>query len=70
MIITNHINANVLHTRKSTMDQSAKMTMIIMPLFSLWICFYPACCPGVYWIATACLPCSVSLPTSPSSAPS
>ena len=53
MIITNHINANVLHTRKSTMDQSAKMTMIIMPLFSLWICFTLPAALGVYWIGNS-----------------
>ena len=64
MIITNHINANVLHTRKSTMDQSAKMTMIIMPCSpcgSALPCLLPWACTGS---ATACLPCSVSLPTS------
>ena len=53
MIVTNHINANVLHTRKSTMDQSAKMTMIIMPLFSLWICFTLPAALGVYWIGNS-----------------
>ena len=45
MIVTNHINGKVLGTRR-TMDQSTRMTMFIMPLFSLWICFTPARRPG------------------------
>lgn len=53
MIVTNKINASVLHTTKKTMDQSARMTMIIMPLFSLWICFTLPAALGVYWIANS-----------------
>ena len=56
MIVTNHINGKVLGTRR-TMDQSTRMTMFIMPLFSLWICFTrppPWVCTG---LPTACLPC-------------
>lgn len=53
MLVTNHINANVLHTRKSTMDQSMKTSMVIMPLFSLWICFTLPAALGVYWIGNS-----------------
>lgn len=52
MILTNKINAVVLHTQK-TMDQSSMMTMVIMPLFSLWICFTLPAVLGVYWIANS-----------------
>lgn len=52
MIVTNKINASVLHTTK-TVDQSARMTMVIMPLFSLWICFTLPAALGVYWIANS-----------------
>ena len=52
MILTNKINAVVLHTQK-TMDQSSMMTMVIMPLFSLWICFTLPAALGVYWIANS-----------------
>ena len=52
MILTNKINAVVLHTQK-TMDQSSMMTMVIMPLFSLWICFTQPAALGVYWIANS-----------------
>ena len=53
MLVTNHINANVLHTRKNTMDQSMKASMVIMPLFSLWICFTLPAALGVYWIGNS-----------------
>lgn len=52
MIVTNHINGKVLGTRR-TMDQSTRMTMFIMPLFSLWICFTLPAALGVYWIANS-----------------
>lgn len=52
MLLTNKINAVVLHTQK-TMDQSSMMTMVIMPLFSLWICFTLPAALGVYWIANS-----------------
>lgn len=52
MILTNKINAVILHTQK-TMDQSSMMTMVIMPLFSLWICFTLPAALGVYWIANS-----------------
>lgn len=45
MIVTNKINADVLGTAKP-MDQSTKTTMLIMPLFSLWICFTLPCRSG------------------------
>ena len=49
---------------------TGKTMMWLMPLMSIYIAFIMPAALGVYWIATACLPCSVSLPTSPSSAPS
>lgn len=52
MILTNKINARILGTAKS-MDQSAKTTMLIMPLISLWICFTLPAALGVYWIANS-----------------
>ena len=52
MIVTNKINADVLGTAKP-MDQSTKTTMLIMPLFSLWICFTLPAALGVYWIANS-----------------
>lgn len=52
MIVTNKINAKVLGTGR-TMDQNARMTMVIMPLFSLWICFTLPAALGVYWIANS-----------------
>ena len=52
MIVTNKINAKVLGTQR-TMDQSTRMTMFIMPLFSLWICFTLPAALGVYWIANS-----------------
>ena len=52
MIVTNKINAKVLGTGR-TMDQNARMTMIIMPIFSLWICFTLPAALGVYWIANS-----------------
>ncbi|MDY3014313.1 MAG: membrane protein insertase YidC [Evtepia sp.] len=52
MIVTNKINAKVLHTNR-VVDQSAKMTMVIMPLVSLWLCFTLPGALGVYWIANS-----------------
>lgn len=52
MVVTNKINARVLHTER-VVDQSARTTMIIMPLFSLWLCFTLPAALGVYWIANS-----------------
>ncbi len=52
MIVTNKINAKVLNTEK-VVDQSQRTTMIIMPLFSLWICFTLPAALGVYWIGNS-----------------
>jgi len=52
MIVTNKINAKVLGTEK-VVDQSQRTTMIIMPLFSLWICFTLPAALGVYWIGNS-----------------
>ena len=52
MIVTNKINASILNTER-VMDQSARTTMIIMPLFSLWICFTLPAALGVYWIGNS-----------------
>ena len=52
MIITNKINAKVLGTEK-VVDQSQRTTMIIMPLFSLWICFTLPAALGIYWIGNS-----------------
>ena len=35
------------------MDQNTKMTMFMMPLFSLWICFTLPAALGIYWIANS-----------------
>ena len=52
MIVTNKINAHILGTEK-VVDQSQRTTMIIMPLFSLWICFTLPAALGVYWIGNS-----------------
>ena len=52
MIVTNRINASILGTEK-VIDQSQRTTMIIMPLFSLWICFTLPAALGVYWIGNS-----------------
>ena len=52
MIVTNKINASVLGTEK-VVDQSQRTTMIIMPLFSLWICFTLPAALGIYWIGNS-----------------
>ncbi len=52
MIVTNKINAMVLGTEK-VVDQSQRTTMIIMPLFSLWICFTLPAALGIYWIGNS-----------------
>lgn len=52
MIVTNKINARVLN-KEQVVDQSARTTMIIMPLFSLWICFTLPAALGVYWIGNS-----------------
>ena len=52
MIVTNKINAHVLGTEK-VVDQSQRTTMIIMPLFSLWICFTLPAALGIYWIGNS-----------------
>lgn len=50
--VSNNVNAKINGTR-TTMDQNAKMTMMMMPLFSLWICFTLPAALGVYWIANS-----------------
>lgn len=52
MLITNRINAKVLGTQK-VVDQSARTMMIMMPLFSLWLCFTLPAALGLYWIANS-----------------
>ena len=52
MIVTNRINASILGTEK-VIDQSQRTTMIIMPLFSLWIGFSMPAAMCIYWIAQA-----------------
>ena len=52
MLVTNHINAKVLGTQK-VVDQSARTMMIMMPLFSLWLCFTLPAALGLYWIANS-----------------
>ena len=52
MIVTNKINSYILGTEK-VIDQSQRTTMIIMPLFSLWICFTLPAALGVYWIGNS-----------------
>lgn len=52
MVVTNKINARILHTSRS-MDPSTRTTMLIMPLFSLWLCFALPAALGVYWIANS-----------------
>lgn len=52
MLATNHINVKILGTKR-VMDQSMRTTMIIMPLFSLWICFTLPGAMGIYWIANS-----------------
>ena len=52
MIVTNKVNSYILGTEK-VVDQSQRTTMIIMPLFSLWICFTLPAALGVYWIGNS-----------------
>ncbi len=52
MVVTNKINAKILHTSR-TMDPSTRTTMIIMPIFSLWLCFAMPAALGLYWIANS-----------------
>lgn len=52
MIVTSKINSKVLGTAR-TMDQNTRMSMVIMPIFSLWICFTLPAALGVYWIANS-----------------
>lgn len=35
------------------MDQTTRSTMLMMPIFSLWICFTLPGALGVYWIANS-----------------
>lgn len=51
-IVTNKINAKVMGTVRP-MDSSMRTMMIIMPLFSLWLCFTLPAALGVYWIANS-----------------
>lgn len=50
--VSNNVNAKVTGVSKG-MDQNTKMTMMMMPLFSLWICFTLPAALGVYWIANS-----------------
>lgn len=52
MFVTNSVNAKMLGTKRG-MDPSTKSTMLIMPLFSLWLCFTLPAALGVYWIANS-----------------
>ena len=52
MIVTSKINAKILGT-KQVVDQNTRTTMLIMPLFSLWLCFTLPSALGVYWIANS-----------------
>lgn len=52
MVVTSKINAKILHTTR-TMDPSTRTTMLIMPLFSLWVCFAMPAALGIYWIANS-----------------
>lgn len=52
MLVTNKINAYVTGTVKP-MDQTTRSTMLIMPLFSLWICFTLPAAMGIYWISNS-----------------
>lgn len=50
--VSNSVNAKITGASR-TMDQSTKMTMFMMPLFSLWICFTLPAALGIYWIANS-----------------
>lgn len=52
MKATTSVNEKMLGT-KQVMDQSAKTMNLIMPLFSLWLCFTLPAALGVYWIANS-----------------
>ena len=51
-IVTNKVNAKVLGVVRP-MDSSTRATMIMMTLFSLWLCFTLPAALGVYWIANS-----------------
>ena len=50
--VSTSVNAKITGASR-TMDQNTKMTMFMMPLFSLWICFTLPAALGVYWIANS-----------------
>ncbi|MCI8415362.1 MAG: YidC/Oxa1 family membrane protein insertase [Ruminiclostridium sp.] len=50
--VSTSVNAKITGASR-TMDQNTKMTMMMMPLFSLWICFTLPAALGVYWIANS-----------------
>ena len=55
-IVTTRVSTNVnakITGASRTMDQNTKMTMFMMPLFSLWICFTLPAALGIYWIANS-----------------
>jgi YidC/Oxa1 family membrane protein insertase len=52
MVVSNKLNAKILGTQK-VMDQSTKSMMVMMPLFSLWLCFTLPAALGLYWIANS-----------------
>ena len=51
-LLTNKINGYITGTQKP-MDQTTRSTMLMMPIFSLWICFTLPGALGVYWIANS-----------------
>lgn len=51
-IVSNRINARVMGTSRP-MDQSMRMTMIMMPLISLWIGFTLPGALAIYWVANS-----------------
>ena len=50
--VSTSVNAKITGASR-TMDQNTKMTMFMMPLFSLWICFTLPAALGIYWIANS-----------------
>lgn len=51
-LMTTKINGYITGTQKP-MDQTTRSTMLMMPIFSLWICFTLPGALGVYWIANS-----------------
>lgn len=51
-LVTNKINGYITGSPKP-MDQATRSTMLMMPIFSLWICFTLPGALGLYWIANS-----------------